>query len=307
MKTATKILAAALAVVLVAGAVTAAVLLRRKDKPVEVPTELLPDSGAFSAAVTADFHSDLLGGNGVVLFEDRAALEQFIQQYCLRSALAPFDRSAPLQIPKEIDFTAQHVFFVYTKLSGYFSLSQCYLDCDGKFVQVRAWAEITDEARQDAAILMQGYLIGLRKDQAAPESAEDIHFQVHKTMPGQETTASVPALRLELQQKVKPGDASVRVRVIQDGAQKVLGGTYYMLQEYRGYEWRILVPKEGKEPTDIRFDTLSPLEYDLLLDAYPPLEPGRTYRATLRLRLEPNEGDADPETLVNAAVDFTVQ
>jgi hypothetical protein len=164
---------------------------------------------------------------------------------------------------------------------------------------------VTDVSKRFFDQLMRGYLIALPKEKAALNDAAQITFLTQEQLVGATTTNPYAGpLALEIVDAVKLGDTGISVRVHCPDELSVENAAYYVLEEYRGYRWQPVIPAQGKTALDIRFAKKSKSEYNLLLDAYPPLEPGRLYRAALRVQVVNAQGETQ---MVNTAEEFRLR
>ena len=296
MKKQTKIICIAAAIAVVALAV-AGVLIWRAHRAAPLPEpEVLQDSGALALPVVSAFSSVLeKGGERTVLFADRAALDRFIDANRLRYIDDRGSYNATLAVPESYDFDTQYIFYCYWPLSSHFTLQQCYLEVLQGRVSVQADYVVTDKALVDEGQLMQGYLIALDRGALELESARKITFRAEEHMLDEtEPPLNDGPLRLELLEPLTPGAAAIRVRAIpapgEENPPTIVKALYWTMYEYRGYRWRYMPLAPGMEPASVQLEQVAPDTYTLLLDAYQPVEAGRSYRAAVQLLLDNGEG-----------------
>ncbi len=309
MKKQTKILCAVVASVLAAALVVVGVLIWQARRGTAAPKpEELPDSGALALPVVSDFSTALEDGNHTILFKDKVELDAFIEAQHLRLAKDRGNRTAALAVPEGYDFNTHYIFYCYWPLGSHFKLQQCYLEKGEGYISVEAGYAVKDRALLLEDRLMQGYLIALERGTAQLDDAEQIVFQVQEHDQNEtEPPLNVGPLRLDLLEPLKPGAASIRVRVIpaegQKEAPKVTGAFAWTLKEYRGYQWRNMPLAPGKEPPDVQLEEIEPGTFSLLLNAYEPLQTGRSYRAIVRLKLDGGK----EEQMLNVTLEIAVK
>lgn len=302
MKKQTKIIAAVAAVAVIALAITGFLVWKARSAPKPPEPEVLPDSGALALPVVSAFSSMMEVGERAVLFADRAALDSFIDANRLRYTDDRENYSATLQVPESYNFDTHYIFYCHWPLSTHFTLRQCYLEVVQGHVSVQADYTVTDEALTYEGRLMQGYLIALDRGALELESAKKISFRPDEHRPGEtEPTLTGGPLRLELLESLKPGAKAIRVRVIpaegEENPPTVVRGLYWTMDEYRGYRWRYMPLAPGKEPENVLLEQIAPDTYDLLLDAYQPVEAGRRYRVAVQVQLAGGGGAGDGERI----------